>query len=639
MINRCVYVVLEVSGVDLWLLFPNGTAPMGAAGRQPCNLVVLSYDCSCPRAYINNANTICFPKLAIMDIMEDENKLLQAIGVYGAKILVHKQFISMALHLTFSALLPIYTGAHAALRRPPSAAKPVRKKSLTIKDVMSGKDDDDDDDIVEPQIEGLTPKDAIWFPVMAGATLTILYLIITYLKDPSILSKVMTWYFCVAGLFSVAKLATDTLNLIQSFVFPRIWFSGQKAYIVNPNKREQKYTSYDAVAAAKQVNQLGQFAPTNIAENKHNPLPGFLSSIHFGHKVNTALWDARALLNETWIFRAYLHPIFAEKGRVRFNDGLGLFFGALSVFLYNVLDKPWYMTNVLGIATSYCSFQILSPTTFWTGTLVLTGLFFYDIGMVFYTPMMVTVAKGLDVPIKVVLPGGGMLGLGDIVVPGIMMAMALRFDLYLHYLCLAVPQKGAKQPKKNLVEYQDYPGSLRGELWWTKSSKPTRPNVLSNADFKKTYFHASILGYLVGISATMVVLKVLNHAQPALLYLVPTVVGSLWLTAAIKGEVGVMYRYTENGDDISDVGPTSVEETPDETRARQDKEKEATVARLLRLKREREQFVFLFSLSAPAKAGVRRRELATSDSGSSDSGSSESNSSASSLSSGLSWSG
>merc|ERR1712224_1154807 len=62
---------------------------------------------------------------------------------------------------------------------------------------------------------------------------------------------------------------------------------------------------------------------------------------------------------------------------------------------------------------------------------------------------MVTVAKNLDQPIKLVFPRPEepsqtpgeppvrsycMLGHGDIVLPGIMIGLALRFDLYMFYL-------------------------------------------------------------------------------------------------------------------------------------------------------------------------------------------------------------
>ena len=71
------------------------------------------------------------------------------------------------------------------------------------------------------------------------------------------------------------------------------------------------------------------------------------------------------------------------------------------------------------------------------GALLLSGLFFYDIFWVFGTPVMVTVAKSLDAPIKLLFPRAGaaagespfaMLGLGDIVIPGIFVALCLRYD-------------------------------------------------------------------------------------------------------------------------------------------------------------------------------------------------------------------
>jgi minor histocompatibility antigen H13 len=58
------------------------------------------------------------------------------------------------------------------------------------------------------------------------------------------------------------------------------------------------------------------------------------------------------------------------------------------------------------------------------GMILLWGLFFYDIFWVFFTPVMVTVAKNIDGPIKLLFPTTyswskfNMLGLGDIVIPG-----------------------------------------------------------------------------------------------------------------------------------------------------------------------------------------------------------------------------
>ena len=74
------------------------------------------------------------------------------------------------------------------------------------------------------------------------------------------------------------------------------------------------------------------------------------------------------------------------------------------------------------------------------GMILLWGLFFYDIFWVFFTPVMVTVAKNIDGPIKLLFPTTSswehfnMLGLGDIVIPGMLLARSTRifpcFSLY-----------------------------------------------------------------------------------------------------------------------------------------------------------------------------------------------------------------
>lgn len=74
---------------------------------------------------------------------------------------------------------------------------------------------------------------------------------------------------------------------------------------------------------------------------------------------------------------------------------------------------------------------------FKNGFMMLTALFFYDIFFVFGTDVMLTVAKSIDAPIKILFPTDwssdpakfSLLGLGDIVIPGIFMAMCLRYDI------------------------------------------------------------------------------------------------------------------------------------------------------------------------------------------------------------------
>ncbi len=123
---------------------------------------------------------------------------------------------------------------------------------------------------------------------------------------------------------------------------------------------------------------------------------------------------------------------------------------AVSLALYAVYatTKHWLLSNLY--AEAFCIFAITSLVldSFATGIALLSGLFFYDVFWVFGTDVMVTVAKGFDGPIKVLFPRNvltllasgnllqskgvpmAMLGLGDIVLPGVFVALCLRFDLH-----------------------------------------------------------------------------------------------------------------------------------------------------------------------------------------------------------------
>jgi len=186
--------------------------------------------------------------------------------------------------------------------------------------------------------------------------------------------------------------------------------------------------------------------------------------------------------------------------------------------------------------------------------------------------MMVTVAKSLDVPIKLMFPrpasaddptapvSHAMLGLGDVVLPGIMIGLALRFDLYLFYLRRQKHIPAITSGDADTIEKPKY-HSLAGrwsDHFWTHSltGRPLWVGAKAQGSereapftFPKTYFKAGLVGYILGLLATLGVMMVWNHAQPALLYLVPGVLGSLWLTALARGEISLMWDYTEELED------------------------------------------------------------------------------------------
>ena len=186
-------------------------------------------------------------------------------------------------------------------------------------------------------------------------------------------------------------------------------------------------------------------------------------------------------------------------------------------------SKPWYLNNVLGICFCLQGIERFSLGTYKIGAILLVGLFFYDIFWVFGTEVMVSVAKNLDGPIKILLPRTlerdpdsgkfkdlSLLGLGDIVIPGFFLALLLRFDAH------------------RAMEKAQRDGSYH-----------------VHDSFPKPYFHSALAAYVAGLVTTLFVMIHFEAAQPALLYLVPACLGSSFLCATVRGEVKELLAYSE----------------------------------------------------------------------------------------------
>ncbi|GBP50503.1 Minor histocompatibility antigen H13 [Eumeta japonica] len=181
---------------------------------------------------------------------------------------------------------------------------------------------------------------------------------------------------------------------------------------------------------------------------------------------------------------------------------------SLMLGAWYLLKKHWIANNLFGIAFAINGVELLHLNNVVTGCILLCGLFLYDIFWVFGTNVMVTVAKSFEAPIKLVFPQDilvnglsasnfAMLGLGDIVVPGIFIALLLRFDKSL--------QRGSE-----------------------------------------LYFRATFMAYVVGLLATILVMHMFRHAQPALLYLVPACLATPLSLALLKGDINALFSYEDH---------------------------------------------------------------------------------------------
>jgi minor histocompatibility antigen H13 len=469
-------------------------------------------------------------------------------------------------HLIVSALFPIWIGSHASLTRPSSAAKPPKKDT---------NEDEDTDDEVGPgplqKMEGLGPSDALMLPVTAGLTLGGLYLVIKWLEDPAILNKVLSFYFSQMGLFFAFTFLKDVLLMIRSFVFPRRYRQGGQLWKVAQSERKFIASGSTSVKSPSV---------------RYSPLAGIWGLIPLPGMVATLIWECRNASYKRLQIRAQVRGLFNFKCLIGLIDVLSALLALSAVGYFAFVAKLWWLTNFLGFCFCYGTLQVMSPSTFWTGTLILAALFFYDIYFVFFTPLMVTVATKLDVPIKLLFPRPpnanddpsttplAMLGLGDIVVPGMVMGLALRFDLFLYY-----QQKGAQKaqiegsdPAAVKPEYQSPTGAW-GERFWAPSPKPENPELqppyYDARTFPKTYFKASVVGYVFGMVTTLLAMQYSNHAQPALLYLVPGVLTSLWGTALVRGEINTMWHFSD--EDEVEVDEEKKEEPKEESSTKSQK--------------------------------------------------------------------
>lgn len=76
---------------------------------------------------------------------------------------------------------------------------------------------------------------------------------------------------------------------------------------------------------------------------------------------------------------------------------------AVPVIMFYI-TKHWFLNNVFGILFSIVALKSINLSSFKVGFILLWALFFYDIFWVYGTDVMVTVAKNLDIPIKLVFP-------------------------------------------------------------------------------------------------------------------------------------------------------------------------------------------------------------------------------------------
>lgn len=310
-------------------------------------------------------------------------------------------------------------------------------------------------------VETMTSKDAMMFPVIASCALFGLYILFRIFSKEYI-NYLMTGYFVILGALAMSHLLAPVLRKLKP---PSINISALHLTLSKEDPSDQSSSRSPSRSSS----------PSDVSETGDN--------------------SSRSSLAYLIDFR------FDYVDVVSFIVSAGL-------AVWYLLVKHWVANNLFGIAFAINGVELLHLNSVTTGCILLGGLFFYDVFWVFGTDVMVTVAKSFEAPIKLVFPQDflekgffgtnmAMLGLGDIVIPGIFIALLLRFDRSL--------------------------------------------NRSSNS-----YFNASFIAYILGLITTIVVMSVFKHAQPALLYLVPFCISFPVLLAVVKGDLKTMFDYEDH---------------------------------------------------------------------------------------------
>jgi len=245
----------------------------------------------------------------------------------------------------------------------------------------------------------------------------------------------------------------------------------------------------------------------------------------------------------------------------------------------------WIMQDVMGACMCITFLATVKVNSIRIASILLICAFFYDIFFVFVTPyltkggksIMVDVATsggpptadplwcekypkdvncqgGDPLPMLLTVPrvmdysgGSSLLGLGDIVLPGLLLSFAARYD----------------EAKRFFRTRQNGSNNTDNSSSHLDICSPSS----SNSSHKRTYFTAVVISYAIGLMMANIAVYVMQMGQPALLYLVPCCLGTICVLGYKRGELVDLWNTPKvivscdeilYGGDVADGGGVSV---------------------------------------------------------------------------------
>ena len=472
--------------------------------------------------------------------------------IVATTLLASFHLVPVSVHMMLVTLSTIYIGSRFALK----CWKVEGGTEETKHEHMGG-------------AEQMQTKDAMMFPLIGSCVLFSLYCVYKFLPKDWV-NAVIKLYFFIFGCIVLAQKLSQVLA--STLPVPLVHRLLKAEYSI-PNPLWLVAKIEDALMPClKRVPFLGYNTPVPEDAPDAADAADADAAAEGSDEDEDAPAPAPVAPSEFWLPLSVL-------------DLLSLALG-VSVSIVYVSTNSWVCSNLFGMAFSIQGIEMLSLGSFLNGCILLCGLFVYDVfckttntcstraqmhagrdascrscsdprslrflslvclsvylSGVFGTDVMVTVAKSFDAPIKLLFPQFGfdadsrpsMLGLGDIVIPGIFIALLLRYDLWRNIQRLRAAAL-AKNQTLSTAQQHDL------ECLYCHVD-------VHGAGLSLATFHSNLVAYFVGLSTTVGVMYAFHAAQPALLYLVPACLGTALVTATLRGDIKQLWKYTENEED------------------------------------------------------------------------------------------
>lgn len=364
----------------------------------------------------------------------------------------------------------------------------------------------------------MSEKHVILLPITSGITLITLYYLIK--------QDMISWIIMILKYHLILLNFISTLS-VYSYLMHLIVLFCSRIKIVGGNSKKILKKYRFAVSDDDKNDESNDSGKFSIGS-------GFITNFNYSEKTiekETLLFqdtidflnkDGNEGIKKTY-FKEFTKPkdIKSNKQILNFYFDwillISIIISLISSYLFFKYDNNWLICNLIGINISIWSINQFTFKNLKIGVLIMSVLFFYDIFFVFGTTYMVTVAKNLELPIKIILPINetlvenkkkfefALLGLGDIILPGAFISMCHKFDIWKWH-------NERIDTEFHLLRFNSY-------------------------FFDGKYFIVSIIAYILSLATCMISLTYFKLPQPALLYIVPFLITSTLITASYNNDL------------------------------------------------------------------------------------------------------